>query len=81
MILARTTGMPPSEYLETRIWEKLGMRAHSPALRVASEGSLQEMKAYSVGAMRTADEFGFEMPYTEAPALYVHGAWKEKDKQ
>jgi hypothetical protein len=38
---------------------------------VASESSLQEMKAYYASVMKTADEFGFEMPYTKALGIYL----------
>lgn len=37
----------------------------------ASEGSLQETKAYYDGIMKTAEEFGFDMPHTKALGVYL----------
>ena len=36
-----------------------------------SEGSLQETRAYFVKMMKTADEFGFEMPNLKALGIYL----------
>jgi ketopantoate reductase len=37
----------------------------------ASEGSLQETKAYYVAVMKTAAELGFDMPYTKSLGKYL----------
>jgi 2-dehydropantoate 2-reductase len=37
----------------------------------ASEGSLQETKAYYVAVMKTAAELGFDMPYTKSLGQYL----------
>jgi len=38
---------------------------------VSSESSLQETKAYYTSVVKTADEFGFEMPYTKVVGSYL----------
>jgi 2-dehydropantoate 2-reductase len=38
----------------------------------ASPGSREEMKLYYAGVMKTANELGFEMPYTKALRVYLN---------
>jgi hypothetical protein len=40
----------------------------------ASAGSMQEMKVYYAGVMKTADELGFAMPHTKALGVYLRNA-------
>jgi ketopantoate reductase len=54
------------------VWNmKRNESAQRYTAHAVSDGSLQETKAYYAGMLKTADGFGFDMPYTRALGAYL----------